>query len=145
MIEVNKIEGFEDKYDNLTINVKEVEIERFTVLLNSQADKNAGLSNVSEDTHSSQIGSDLEMKGKIHLFLKNQHAVDLGALYIIFDFRTKAINDIDVANVFTKMLEYIFSWTKKYVEQNNIKGNDGSRFIVPDFGYTRDYVKRLFP
>ena len=56
MIETNKVAGFTEKFENLTIKVTEVLVEQFVAIPNSNLPKDTALSNIWEHTNSSFLG-----------------------------------------------------------------------------------------
>lgn len=144
MIEISKIDGFSDKFENLTINVTEIIVEQFVAIPNSNLPKGTGQSNIWQDTNSSFLGDELDLRGKIHLFLKNQRGYDMASLFFTISFRAKAEHEIDTVSVFTKTVQYFFGWIKEYVKEQNILGKDGNPFIIPEFPYSRSHFETLF-
>lgn len=144
MIELKNVDSFSDKFDNLTINVTGIIVEQFVALSNSNLPKDTGQSNIGQDTHSSFLGNTLDLRGKLYLFIKNQRDYDMSSLFFTISFRTKAENEIDTVNVFTKTVQYFFGWVKEYVKEQNISGKDGNPFIVPDFLYSKSHFEILF-
>lgn len=144
MIELKNIDSFSDKFENLTINVTGIIIEQFVAIPNSNLPKDTGQSEIWQDTNSSFLGDTLDLRGKIHLFLKNQREYDMASLSITISFRTKAEHEIDTVSVFTKTVQYFFGWIKEYIKEDNILGNDGNPFIVLDFPYSKSHFEPLF-
>lgn len=144
MIETNTIVGFTGTFENLTIQVTEIIVEQFVALLNSNLPKDTAYSNIWQDTNSSFLGDELDLRGKINLFLKNQRDYDMASLFFTISFRTKAANEIDTVSVFTKTVQYFFGWLKEYVKEQNILGKDGNPFIVPEFPYSKAHFETLF-
>ena len=60
MIEINKINGFSVKFENLTIDVTEIVIEQFIALSNSNLPKDTAYTNLWQQTNSSYLGNDLD-------------------------------------------------------------------------------------
>lgn len=144
MIETNKVTGFTSKFENLNIQVTEIIVEQFVAIHNSNLPKDTGQSNIWQDTNSSFLGDTLDLRGKIHLFLKNQREYDMASLFFTISFRTKAEHEIDTVSVFTKTVQYFFGWIKEYMKEQNILGKDGNQFIVPEFPYSKAHFERLF-
>lgn len=144
MIELKNVESFVVNFENLTINVKEIIVEQFVSLSNSDFPKDTAYSNIWKDTNSSYLSDTLDLRGKIHLFLKNQRDYDLSSLFLTISFRTMAEHEIDTVNVFTKTVQYFFEWVKEYVKEQNILDKDGNLFIVPKFGYSKSHFEKLF-
>ncbi|OQP62778.1 hypothetical protein A3860_26040 [Niastella vici] len=144
MIETNNIPGFTDKFENMTIQVTEIIVEQFVALLNSDLPKDTAYSNIWQDINSSFLGDELDLRGKIHLFLKNQRDNDMASLLFTISFRVKAEHEKDTVNVFTKTVQYFFGWIKEYVKEHNILGKDGNTFIVPEFPYSKSHFETIF-
>lgn len=144
MIEINKIEEFTANIENLTINVNEIIVEQFVALPNSNLPRDTAFTNLWQETKSTILGNDLDLRGKIHLFMKNQRDYDMTSLFLTISLRVKAHDEIDTSNVFTKSVQYLFGWTKKYAEENDILGKDGNPFIVPEFPYSKSQLEILF-
>ena len=144
MIELKNIDSFSDKFENLTINVTGIIIEQFVAIPNSNLPKDTGQSEIWQDTNSSFLGDTLDLRGKIHLFLKNQRDYDMASLFFTISFHTKSEHEIDTVSVFTKTVQYFFGWIKEYVKEHNILGKEGNPFIVPDFPYSKSHFEPLF-
>ncbi len=144
MIEVNNIEGFEGKFENLSINVSDMVMEKFIALSNTNLPGDSGYTNIWQDTASSLADGILNLKGKIHLFLKTKSEDDMSSLYFTIHFRVKAGNETNVVSVFTKTVQFLFDWIKHYVEKSNITGENGKPFIVPPFPYSQTLFEKLF-
>ena len=124
-----------DAYENLTVEIHEISIRQIKSIKKSNIPQDTSFSNVYESLLFSQTGNDLSMTGEIILYLKNQNNLDNKTLSLDIRISVQAINEIDRPNVFAKTLNYIFNWTKKYINSENIKGFDDEKFIMPDFKY----------
>ena len=143
MIETNNIEAFEGKFENLDIYVNDLTLERFTALMTGLP-KDSVYTNIWQDMNDSMLDDELDLKGKIHLFIKNQNAADMACMFFTMHLRVKAKSETDRVSVFTKTVQYLFGWIKTYTESNRLKGNNGEDFIVPEFPYSKSQFESLF-
>lgn len=129
------LKDIQDEYQNLRIVIHQIFIRELKSVKHSNLPQDTAFSNVFDSLLFSYTGNDLLMKGDIIIYLKNQNNIDNKTLYLDISISVQATNEIDKPNVFVKTLNYIFNWTKKYVENESIKGFDGEVFIMPDFKY----------
>ncbi|MBK7885640.1 MAG: hypothetical protein IPJ81_19025 [Chitinophagaceae bacterium] len=75
--------------------------------------------------------------GNLYIIFKNQSEKDNSALYLSGSFVVRADKSTEVADSFNKLIQHLFDWATKHVEEKNIVGEDGSKFIVPKFLYSK--------
>lgn len=134
----------QDKYQNLKIVIHQISIRELKSVKHSNLPQDTAFSNVFDSLLFSYTGNDLLMTGDIIIYLKNQNNIDNKTLYLDISISVQATDEIDKPNVFVKTLNYIFNWTKEYVENESIKGFDGEVFIMPDFKYGSSHFQNHF-
>lgn len=138
----DKIEYFESKFENLTIHVQNMIFESFNET-ESKEDSTA-FTNVWEDLKVYNMVTYITMVGKVYVMFRDQLDRDNKAIFITAQISLKADDELDAANVFTKLLQYLFEWTTKYVLDHGIVGNNNKPFMMPGFQYSRDRFANHF-
>ena len=144
MNKTTKINSFKSVFENLEIGVSEILLQKFEAIPSPYLQKDSGYTNVWEDLNVSYMGDNLNLNGKIYLYLKTQNENDMTSLFLDCVLYINANNETDKANVFTKALQFLFTWTENYIVENEVLSANGNQFIIPQFLYSKSHFENHF-
>ena len=136
---------FEGKFENIEIHVHRLEIEQWGSVTDGVLFDETPYSGIWLDMDVVGLPTNKNIVGRLFIILKSKSETDGSALFLEGNYMIKAANDTESADTFCKLIQFMFGWTTKYVDENNIVGKDGSKFIVPEFPYSKKDFIGSFP
>ena len=76
--------------------------------------------------------------GEIAIMFRNQGKEFSSCLELRCNLVASSKEEKSGKSLFTKMIQYLFEWTERYVEEKSIKDISGEPFILPKFKYSKD-------
>jgi hypothetical protein len=89
--------------------------------------------------------TDKTLVGDVHIIFRSQGEDQNFGIMTMAKLSAKGGIEYSEANIFAIVVQYLFDWTNKYVNEINLLDNKGGKFIVPVYPYSAAHFEQAFP
>lgn len=140
------VEDINSKFENLSIWIKKIEIEKIEDINEETLDKQTASTGIWHQANIVGYPTSRTIVGSFFIIFRNQNKGDFNlALSINVESRVDIAGDEKDAAAINKYIQFLFDWFKEYVKENEIKDATGELFNVPPSHYSSDLFAADFP
>jgi len=139
MNESIEVEPFEAKIEEVEANFHRLKVRFLTEVIIEGTPRISGYTGVFHQVqihHYTPAGKDCV--GEIVIMFRNQGADFSSCLELSCSIIASSKTETSGRSLFCKVIQYLFEWTEKYIEEKNINDATGEPFILPRFLYGKD-------
>jgi hypothetical protein len=142
---MQQITDFNANFENIRISANNFTISKTHEVLGEIFTDQIPFSQVWADMSVNGLPGKRNLTGIVSLVLRNQ-GKDNGTAIHLYSFITiEAAESTKNADNFCKLVQYLFDWVGKYIDENNVLDRTGIKFKVPEFLYSSASFEKAFP
>ncbi len=143
-METSTIPAFEAKFEDIRIYASNLQIQKVTDVLLSVFSE---ISPYTSIWHNMTINLTTQIKtlnGNVFIIFRNQSEDNRMAIFLEGRFFAEGNVQLRSANIFAKLIQYLFVWTLNYVKENEVLDKDAKLFTMPSYLYSQDQFETVF-
>src|SRR5690242_17506501 len=136
--------SFEGKFEEIKIIARKLNVQFIKEAVTTVATQKAGHTSIWQSMSPSYTDTRKNLFGKALFIFRNQGEDFNSTIFLEGSFFIEAPKESDSNRTFNKFVQYIFDWTKTYVQENDVRDTNGRKFIMPHSLYSEQHFKHLF-
>ena len=139
MNETIHVDPFEARFEDVVMHFHKLSLTFLNEAIPAPTPGNTAYTGVFESVvfhHYAPTGKDCS--GNIIVIFRNQGKDFNSCLQLACSIVASSSSETSGRSLFCKIIQYLFGWTEKYVDEKSINDKSGEPFIMPKFLYTKD-------